>query len=76
MKCPACRGKMEQGTTTLPYELGRGKLIVVQDVPALVCIQCGEVFIESVTLKKVETLLNTVEKSGMTMGFLEYRAAA
>ena len=76
MKCPACRGRMEQGITTLPYELDRDKLIVVRDVPALVCTQCGEVFIESPILKKVEALLNVVEKSGMTLGFLEYREAA
>jgi YgiT-type zinc finger domain-containing protein len=67
---------MEKGTTTLPYELGREKLIVVRDAPALICTQCGEVFIESSILIKVEELLNAVEKSGMTLGFLEYREAA
>ena len=76
MKCPSCRGTMEEGMTTMPYELGRNKVIVVQDIPALVCTQCGDSFIESAVLKKVETLLDTVEKSGMTLGFLEYRAAA
>ncbi len=76
MKCPSCRGKMEKGFTTLPYELSRDKLIVVREVPALVCTQCGEVFIESPILKKVEALLDAVEKSGMTLGFLEYREAA
>ncbi len=76
MKCPSCRGRMDKGTTSLPYELGRDKLIVVRDVPALVCAQCGEVFIESTILKKVEALLNNVEKSGMTLGFLEYQDAA
>ncbi len=67
---------MEKGKTTMPYELGRNKVIVVQDIPALVCTQCGDAFIESAVLKKVETLLDTVEKSGMTLGFLEYREAA
>ncbi len=45
---------MEKGLTSLPYELGRDKLIVV----------------------KVAVLLDTVEKSGMTLGFLKYREAA
>jgi YgiT-type zinc finger domain-containing protein len=76
MKCPACRGKMKKGTTSMPYELGKNKLIVVKDVPALVCAQCGEIFIESPTLKKIEKILSTVEKSGMTLGFLEYQEAA
>ncbi len=76
MKCPSCRGGMEKGTTSLPYESGRDKLIVVREVPALVCTQCGEVFIASPDLKRVEVLLNSVEKSGMTLGFMEYRKAA
>ena len=76
MKCPSCRGEMEKGKTSLPYELGRDKFIVVRDVPALVCTQCGESFIESPILKKVEKIVNTGEKSGMTLGFLEYREAA
>jgi YgiT-type zinc finger domain-containing protein len=67
---------MEKGATSLPYELSRDKLIVVRDVPALVCAQCGEVFVESPVLKNVEALLDSVEKSGMTLGFLEYREAA
>ena len=76
MRCPLCRGEMEKGTTSLPYELGRDKLIVVRDVPALICAQCGETFIESLTVKRVEEIIDTVEKSGMTLGFLEYREAA
>jgi YgiT-type zinc finger domain-containing protein len=76
MKCPSCRGTMKKGQTTMPHELGRNKVVVVQDIPALVCAQCGDSFIEPAILKKVETLLNTVEKSGMTIGFIEYWKAA
>jgi YgiT-type zinc finger domain-containing protein len=67
---------MDKGHTTLPYELGTEKLIVIRGVPALICTQCGEVFIESSILKKAEELLKSVEKCGMTLGFLEYREAA
>ncbi|MBI5207979.1 MAG: YgiT-type zinc finger protein [Candidatus Firestonebacteria bacterium] len=76
MRCPSCRGSMEEGISSLPYELNGDKFIVVRNVPALVCKQCGEVFIQSHILKKVEVLLNTVEKGGLTLGFLEYRDAA
>lgn len=72
MKCSLCG----EGTTSLPYELGRERLIVIRDVPALICTQCGESFIESPVVKRVEQILHTVEKSGMTLGFLEYREAA
>lgn len=76
MKCPSCKGKMERGKTSLPYELANNKLIVVRGVPALICVQCGETFIESSVLKRVEEILHAVEKNGMTLGFLEYREAA
>ena len=76
MKCPSCKGRMERGKTSLPYELANNKLIVVRGVPALICVQCGEAFIESSVLKRVEESLYAVEKDGMTLGFLEYREAA
>ncbi len=76
MKCPSCRGTMERGQTSLPYNLGKDKFIVVRGVPALICRQCGEEYIESSVLKKVEKKLDIVEKKGMTLGFLEYQEAA
>ena len=76
MKCPSCKGRMERGKTSLPYELANNKLIVVRGVPALICVQCGEDFIESSVLKRVEEILHAVEKDGMILGFLEYREAA
>ena len=76
MKCPLCKGEMQKGKTSMPYETGKDRLIVVKDVPALICEQCGESFIEAPVLKRVEKILEVVEKSGMTLGFLEYQEAA
>ena len=76
MKCPLCKGEMQKGKTSMPYETGKNKLIVVKDVPALICEQCGESYIESSVLKRVEKILETVEKSGIILGFLEYQEAA
>ena len=76
MKCPLCKGEMQKGKTSMPYETGKDRLIVVKDVPALICDQCGESFIETSVLKRVEEILKVVEKSGMTLGFLEYQEAA
>ena len=67
---------MQKGKTSMPYETGKNKLIVVKDVPALICEQCGESYIESSVLKRVQKILETVEKSGIILGFLEYQEAA
>jgi len=72
MKCPFCKGDMKEGKTSLPYEIGE-RLIVVRNVPALVCEQCGEVFIEMKVAKKVEKIVNSAVTNGISLGFLDYR---
>jgi YgiT-type zinc finger domain-containing protein len=76
MKCPLCKGKMVTGKTNLPYELDGEKIIVVRNVPALVCDQCGDAFVEIDILRKVEEVIARAERDGMTMGFAEYEKAA
>jgi hypothetical protein len=45
-------------------------------VPALVCGQCGEAFVEINILKKVEKILTKATRDGLIMGFVEYEKAA
>ncbi len=42
--CPMCGGKQNQGTTTFTVDKGK-VLVVVRNVPATVCLQCGETWI-------------------------------
>lgn len=76
MKCPLCKGKMVEGKTNLPYELGAGKIIVITHVPALVCDQCGDDFVVIDVVKKVEGILERIEQDGVSMAFVEYEQAA
>ena len=77
MKCPLCKGEMVKvGKTNLPYEIDGEKIIVVRNVPALVCAQCGDAFVEIDILRKVEKILDKVRGDGMVMGFVEYEKAA
>lgn len=54
-QCPICAGKVEPGTTTFAVDLKSG-LIVVRNVPALVCTQCGEEWIEDSTAIELEQI--------------------
>lgn len=45
-KCPLCGGAVAAGTTTFTVDLKIG-VVVVRNVPALVCTQCGEDWIEN-----------------------------
>lgn len=71
-----CKGRMLKGTTNLPYELDLQRVIVIKDVPALVCDQCGESFVELETTKQVEKIIHNAQRDGMTLGFVSYKTAA
>jgi hypothetical protein len=45
-------------------------------VPALVCGQCGEPFLEIDILRRVEKILAKAARDGVVMGFVEYDKAA
>ncbi len=60
----------------MPYVMEEKKLIEVRGVPSLLCDQCGECYIESSTLIKVEEIIKFVEKSGVIHGVLEYSEVA
>ena len=56
-KCPLCGGKIEHDTTTFTVDLKTG-VVVVRDVPAWVCTQCGEDWIEDAVSIKLEEIAN------------------
>ena len=76
MKCPMCKGIMNSSRTTLPYEFGEDRLIVIKGVPALICDQCGEVFIDIEVARIAADIAKTSEQEGVTLGFVQYRDAA
>ena len=39
--CPLCGGRKAPGTTTFTSDIGSG-VVVIRDVPATVCSQCGQ----------------------------------
>jgi YgiT-type zinc finger domain-containing protein len=58
MTCVICKNKkMKRGTTVLPIERGKAVLLVT-DIPARICANCGEPYIDERTAKQVEVLAN------------------
>jgi len=55
-QCPICSGSMIKGTTTFTVDYDKG-VIVIRHVPALVCNQCGESWIEDKQSEKLEELV-------------------
>ena len=56
-RCPLCGGSKKVGRTTFTVDLGFG-VVVVRDVPASVCSQCGADWIEDSIASKLEEIVN------------------
>lgn len=56
-KCPFCRGNKKAGKTTFTVDLQFG-VVVVRDVPATVCSQCGIDWIEDAIAAKLEKIVD------------------
>ncbi len=55
-KCALCKGIMEERTISLDLRID-GKLVVIENVPALVCSNCGETVVTPEIGKKIEKLV-------------------
>lgn len=56
-KCPLCGGYKRPGKTVFSVDLGFG-VVVVRDVPATVCSQCGADWIDDSTAEKLEDIVS------------------
>jgi HTH-type transcriptional regulator / antitoxin MqsA len=55
-KCPVCGGAEEAMRVTFTATI-EGSLVTIEEVPALVCHQCGEETFSADTMKRIEALL-------------------
>ncbi len=65
---------MHDGATAAPFLIS-DKVIVIKDVPAEVCADCGEAYMKSSVVERVETLLDKLEDLHSEMSVIHYEAA-
>ena len=70
--CPLCGGKKTSGTTTYSADLGSG-VVVVRQVRATVCAQCGEEWIDDATARQLEEIVNDARLRGLQVGVAEMK---
>lgn len=73
-KCPLCGGELHEGTTTAPFFVGE-KIIVIKDVPAEICAECGESYMKSSVVDGLEALLDKIEDLHSEISVVHYNAA-
>lgn len=65
-RCPLCGGTKKEGKTTFTADLGFG-VVVVRDVPATVCSQCGADWINDAVASKLGSVVNDARQKHHTV---------
>ena len=75
MKCVICKhGETKAGVATVTLERGE-VTIVMKSVPAEVCVNCGEQYVDQPTMARLLAEADEAAKSGVQLEVRTYRAA-
>ena len=74
-RCPLCGGDQEPGRTTFTVDLGSG-LVVVRQVPAMICDQCGAEWISPQVAAKLEKMVTAARRKGAEVEILSAASLA
>jgi YgiT-type zinc finger domain-containing protein len=73
--CPLCGGEKQPGTTTFAVDLEFG-VVVVREVPAFVCTQCGDASIDDLMAGKLESLVAKARRKQALVEVTQWRQEA
>jgi YgiT-type zinc finger domain-containing protein len=75
MMCVICKhGETSPGNTTVTFERN-GKVVIIQDVPAEICGNCGEYYLDEMTASQVQQLARESRNRGVELELRHYIAA-
>lgn len=61
MKCEFCKAELINGKVNHIVDLGDG-IVIIKNVPANICRQCGEYYVDTQTALKLENIVDRVKK--------------
>ncbi|PKG31507.1 type II toxin-antitoxin system MqsA family antitoxin [Methanoregula sp.] len=64
--CSFCKGKLREGTTEFMAHAA-DEVIVIKDVPAYVCEQCGEAYYTQETSRKIDGIMRDAHQKKLSM---------
>ncbi|MFX0203667.1 MAG: type II toxin-antitoxin system MqsA family antitoxin [Candidatus Hodarchaeota archaeon] len=73
MICPICKGNMEENYINFPIDL-KDHFILIKEVPALVCEQCGEFYIDDEIHIQIEKIVKKAKETNAELEVVKYAA--
>ena len=74
MRCVICKqGQTNQGLATVTLERGH-TTVVIKEVPAMICENCGEYYLSEEVTQKVQNLAENAFRQGVEIEILRYAA--
>jgi YgiT-type zinc finger domain-containing protein len=75
VKCAICKqGELAPGTATVTLERG-ATTVVIKAVPAGICTNCGEEYIDEPTTRQIMTLADAAARTGVEIEVRQFAAA-
>jgi len=75
MNCVICKtGTTQTGITNTLFDRN-GSFVIVKDIPAQICTQCGEAYFDEQTTEELYTKVNTILNSGAELEVIRLQAA-
>jgi YgiT-type zinc finger domain-containing protein len=74
-RCYFCGGKLRSGVTTIPFVAG-AIVVVIKQVPAEICDQCGEPILTSEVAGIIDGVLKRAQTPGLEVSVVNYEQVA
>lgn len=75
MRCAICKhGTLRPGETLVSFERD-GAVIVIRSVPALICVVCGEEYLERDVMRTLSETAERAHREGHELSVQHFRAA-
>lgn len=71
MNCVLCKGSLKKGMVNHIIDLGDG-IIIIKNVPANICNQCGEYYVDTETAIKLEDIVEELRKNKAEVLIINY----
>lgn len=73
--CFMCKGDLKEATTTYMTDY-HGCYVIIKNVPCTQCTQCGEVYLNGVTLQNIERILDQLKSVLTEIAVVDYTQSA